>query len=103
MSSIQRLTDNQLLILLAIRRSGIGSNFAEIRRIIRSLTGREVPKSRVHDALMRFEKSEWLTTRTEASPTRRGKRLIKIYKLTTAGSAALSSAEADRHRARLIR
>ena len=97
------LTDNQFLVLLAIRRSGVGSNFAEIRRIIRRHTGREVPQSRVHDALVRFEKSEWLIARTEASPTRRGKRLIKIYKLTTAGSAALSSAEADRHRARLIR
>ncbi|MGI9492281.1 MAG: PadR family transcriptional regulator [Geminicoccaceae bacterium] len=94
-----RLTDNQILALGAIRALNGNAYGAQVQRKIKTDTGADVSQGRLNDILSKFEERGWLTSSMEKAIKARGRKTVRIYRLTEEGSAMLDNARTAKRRA----
>ncbi|MDA8017358.1 MAG: PadR family transcriptional regulator [Thermoanaerobaculia bacterium] len=84
-----RLSEFELLVVLAIHRLGSEAYGAEMGREIESRTGREVALGAIYKTLDRLESRRLLTYEISAPRAERGGRRRKHYRTTALGDQAL--------------
>ncbi len=88
----ESLGDFEKMILFALFRLGEDAYGVTIRQEIEERTGREASIGSVYTALHRMEKRGLVVARMGESTPERGGRRKKYYRITGAGSEALSAA-----------
>ena len=83
----------ELMVMLAIMRSGEESYGVPISRVIEEVTGREVTLGSVYAALGRLEKKGLVKARLGEATPERGGRAKKYFRVTGKGIRELRSAQ----------
>ena len=79
------------LLLLAVLQLGEGARAIDIRKLISSETGRDVPRGSLYAALQRLEKKGFLDWETEESNPARGGIPRRRFRVTADGVAVLNA------------
>lgn len=99
MTDIPKLGELEQLLLLAVLRTGDGSNGGAVRRELKTRTGRDVGPGTLYPTLDRLETKGLLRSRLGEPTPRPGGRARRHFSLTADGLEALR--QAWRERARL--
>ena len=84
-----RLSEFELLVVLAIHRLGAEAYGARMGREIESCTGREISLGAIYKTLDRLESRRLLSFEVSAPRAERGGRRRKLYRTTAEGDRAL--------------
>lgn len=89
----ESLGEFEQIVMLTILRLGQGAYGAAIRAEIETCTGRASTPGALYTTLDRLEKKSMLSSRLADPTAERGGRAKRFFRLTEAGSAALTEAQ----------